>query len=171
MTIEQLEAFSNTKPELRYITEEIIKYLGASSGESSSPGSSFLAYTALMIQTATDDPIADELQNDFGIESWDRFAEGVYEAGSNVTTAGSKVYINGFVVDSDGNGSLSPYYNGAGELKMFLELWWYDDGGTIVFGFSTYDENHINKDLSELLPGLGLDEDAQLPLPEIRVYP
>ena len=29
MTVEQLETFSNTKPELRYLTEEIIKYLGA----------------------------------------------------------------------------------------------------------------------------------------------
>ena len=170
MTIQQLEAFSNTKPELRYITEEIIKYLGANPSGGYPGGSSYLVYTALMSQTTTDDPIADELQNDFGIESWDRFAEGVYEAGSNIITAGSNVYINGYVVDSDGNGSLSPFYNGAGELKMFLELWWYDDGGNIVFGFSTYDENHINKDLSELLPGLGLDEDAQLPLPEIRIY-
>ena len=119
MTIEQLEAFSNTKPELRYITEEIIKYLGANPSGGSPGGSSYLVYTTLMSQVDTGNPIADELQNDFGVESWDRFAEGVYEAGSNVTTAGSKVYINGFVVDSDGNGSLSPYYNGAVELKIW----------------------------------------------------
>jgi len=39
MTVEQLETFSNTKPELRYLTEEIIKYLGANPpGGSPSPG-------------------------------------------------------------------------------------------------------------------------------------
>ena len=51
MTIQQLEAFSNTKPELRYITEEIIKYLGVNPGGSSSPGSSYLVYTATVGQS------------------------------------------------------------------------------------------------------------------------
>jgi hypothetical protein len=56
MTVEQLEAFSNTKPELRYITEEIIKYLGANPGGGSPGGSSYLVYTALLIDTVAFQP-------------------------------------------------------------------------------------------------------------------
>jgi len=44
MTVEQLETFSNTKPELRYLTEEIIKYLGANPG--GSPGGDSLVLSA-----------------------------------------------------------------------------------------------------------------------------
>jgi len=55
MTVEQLEAFSNTKPELRYITEEIIKYLGANPG-GGSPGSSYLVLATAISQTGTNAP-------------------------------------------------------------------------------------------------------------------
>ena len=44
MTVEQLETFSNTKPELRYLTEEIIKYLGAN--PPGSPGGDSLVLSA-----------------------------------------------------------------------------------------------------------------------------
>lgn len=47
MTVEQLEAFSNTKPELRYLTEEIIKYLGANP-PGSPGGSSYLSATVTL---------------------------------------------------------------------------------------------------------------------------
>lgn len=53
MTIEQLEAFSETKPELRYLTEEIIKYLQANPGGGSPGGGSLLSATV----TLTDEQI------------------------------------------------------------------------------------------------------------------
>ena len=78
MTAEQLEAFSNTKPELRYLTEEIIKYLNANPS-SPSPGSSYLVYTALLSQSGTDAPSPYSiLENTIGDIVWTRDNVGNY---------------------------------------------------------------------------------------------
>ena len=84
MTIQQLEAFSNTKPELRYITEEIIKYLGAN--PPGSPGDlSYLVYTALMEQTGTNAPtVIEAFTNTLGEAlTWTYDAIGVYSGVAN----------------------------------------------------------------------------------------
>jgi len=78
MTVEQLETFSNTKPELRYLTEEIIKYLGANPPSSPGGGSSYLVYTALLTQDGTNAPTAIELENTIGEIVWTRAVAGSY---------------------------------------------------------------------------------------------
>lgn len=74
-TIEQLQAFSNTKPELRHVTEQIIDYLEDNPGGSSS----YLVYTALLSQSASNAPVATVLQNTLGgAIVWTRDSTGNY---------------------------------------------------------------------------------------------
>ena len=104
-TIEQLEAFSQTKPELRYLTEELIKYLAANPGGGG--GTGYLVYTAILNQSGTDAPVANVLQNTLGgTVVWARDGAGSYTATlsnaftENKTFLGDKIkYIS--VVDED----------------------------------------------------------------------
>lgn len=78
MTKEQLEVFSNTKPELRYLTEEIIKYLNEETAAPPS-GPGYLVYTALLTQNGTSAPVATVLQNTLGgAVIWSRISAGDY---------------------------------------------------------------------------------------------
>ena len=161
MTIEQLEAFSNTKPELRYITEEIIKYLGANPGGGSPGGSSYLVYTALLSQTGTDNPVATEFANTIGQTiTWARTGVGIYQTGVVFNPAKTYMFPFGSVWD---NGSacipISDESSIIGYMFIYLGFIAHDLIMNIV------DSSFAAAELSTLL-GTG-----NIALPEIRVYP
>ena len=105
MTVEQLETFSNTKPELRYLTEEIIKYLGAN--PSGAPGGDSLVLSATVEITDAQfknlDSVGITLIDAPGVgkaimvTSWaisKKFAAGAY-GGTGAGANGLQMYIEG----------------------------------------------------------------------------
>lgn len=141
MTIEQLEAFSETKPELRYLTEEIIKYMQANPG--GSPGAaSYKVYTALLDQTGTADPAATILENTLaGTPVFDRDVAGIY----NITCPGETF------PEAKTTLSIQPNFNW---YNYFLNSL----GGTLQIG--TYSD-----------PTTPADDQLVMTMIEIRVYP
>ena len=146
MTIQQLEAFSNTKPELRYITEEIIKYLGVN--PSSPGGSSYLIYAARLTQSGTDAPVvAAEYENTIGAIVWSRSNVGIYVA----TLAGA------FVVNKT---SINCWFNFDSVSALYTNCALVAANANTVRFFTYSDTSFTNADLD----GDGL-------FVEIRVYP
>ena len=112
-TIQQLQAFSNTKPELRYITEEIIDYLQANPGSSPGGGTSYLVYKALLSQTGTNAPVVEEevLPNTLGVTiTWTRTNVGEYKATASgaIFTANKTIFPP--ITDNVG-GTFVPIYS------------------------------------------------------------
>jgi len=134
MTIQQLEAFSNTKPELRYITEEIIKYLGANP-PGSPGGSSYLAYAALFSQeSALANPVMSILKNDLGIpvSDWQRSNTGNYFAQWD---AGTFPLNKTLVV---------PFGDWNGDAQIYLPI---SDGDAIIGYYAFYRSNDFTLQL------------------------
>lgn len=77
-TIEQLQAFSNTKPELRWITEEIIDYLQDNASGGGGGSASYLIYTGFLTQAGTSAPVVTVLENTLGTIVWARTGTGYY---------------------------------------------------------------------------------------------
>lgn len=77
-TIEQLQAFIDTNPDLRQVVNELADYLQANPSGGSDPG--YLEYVALLTQSGTDAPVATVLgTNTIGNIVWTRNAGGDYE--------------------------------------------------------------------------------------------
>jgi len=143
MTIEQLEAFSNTKPELRYITEEIIKYLGANPGGASPGGSSYKVYIPTMSQTGTAELSITEFDNTTGqIFTWVRGGVGVYSASGLVFTS---IHIDGF--GNWGNGNPFGVISDGGAVIGYYTIYW----GNTDISLEVFDDAFVHADLSTLL--------------------
>jgi len=125
-TIEQLQAFSNTKPELRYITEEIIDYLEALPAG----GSSYLVYTAIMNQSGTDAPVPTVLQNTLGgTVVWTRSNTGDY----NGTLSGAFTQNKTWIVcspDAEQTGAFT--IHGGWSSDSVIRIFSYDQAQALI---------------------------------------
>jgi len=110
-TIQQLQNFSNTKPELRYLTEEIIDYLQANQG-GGSLGSSYLVWDAAYQNSAMSSPVGVYLYKDAIDNIWK-----VYEPSRNNLVSRSQ-YAYADSIDKFPFDSADCYNNNLSDVKL-----------------------------------------------------
>lgn len=164
-TIQQLQEFSNTKPEVRQITEEIIDYLEAN--PSTPGGSSYLVYTALISQSGTDAPTSFNLKDSIGVvgNEWTIFGTGDYAIGTNLDFPGfDKIYIPGHEPDTNPP-AVGMYGHNNSTLIATYRIYVYSDGGKLWFEILFLNSVGGAINLSDII------SNKKFGLPEIRVYP
>jgi hypothetical protein len=156
-TIEQLQAFSNTKPELRYITEEIIDYLQANPAG----GSSYLVYTALLTQTDGEHIGITVLEDTIGVSV---LLDGSYyvQCGWETTYDRYKIYIQGVLWNKDEPSVGFPIMNNNGVYVGRINLQILTGK---IFEVDVFDSSGDECSLTSLV-----GSPASFSLPEIRIY-